>query len=324
MRETYSSLLQTTKDFCVDDDSSTTSGLSATSTLLARLINHAIQFIFSKIKNYKTQPSPKTMKSVEDQIYYHYPPGFLSIESITMAIGDVDYPLTVVNSQQKWDELQQLDIASSEVPQYYFPRQSDFGIYPTPNEDDLVVTLVGNYLPQRMSVADYTTGTVAVVANSATVTGTDTAFTAAMVGRWFCEITDGLPTGNWYRISSYASATVIGLESVFEETSLSGASFVIAQSPELPEEVHEFIAFRAAATYYATIKRNPGQAQALLNYFWTGDFGNPNRKGKIEGGLAGVISEYKNTGRSNSQIVQIHGSGTNKTNEIWATTLSEA
>ena len=325
MRETYSTLLQTSQDFCIDDETSTTSGLSASSTFLARQINSTIQYLFQEIRNYKSQPLPKTMSTVEDQIYYHYPPNLLSIESVTLEIGEIDYPLMVINSRAKWDQLQQLDITSSTVPQYYFPRQSDFGIYPTPTEDDLTVTLVANYLPSRLSVIDYVTGTVAVTQNSVTVTGTDTTFTAAMVGRWFCETdSDGNTVGNWYKISAYSSATSITLESVFEESSLSGSTYIIAQSPEIPEELHEYIPYRAAASYYATIRRDSEQAQRLMNYFYTGDYYNPNRGGGIRGGVLGIINRYKNTGRANSQIANLHKQMSGSISEVWATTLEEA
>lgn len=324
MRETYSTLLQQCKDFCIDDETSTTSGLSASSSFLSRQINNTIQYLFQEIRNYKSQPLPKTMNTVEDQTYYHNPPNLLSIESITLEIGEIDYPLTVINSQSEWDRLQQVDITSSTIPLYYFPRQSDFGIYPTPTEDDLTVTLVGNFLPSRLSVVDDSTGTVSVTQDSITVTGVGTAFTSAMIGRWFCEAdSNGLAVGNWYRVTSYASTTSIELESVFEETSLSGSSYIIAQSPEIPEELHQYIPYRAAASYYATIRRDPTQAQRLMNYFYTGDYFNPNRGGGIKGGVLGIINRYKNTGRGNSQIANLHKSRSGGRSEAWTVELTE-
>ena len=324
MKETYSTLLQQCKDLCIDDETTTTTGLSASSTFLAREINSTIQYLFQEIRNYKTQPLPKTMTTVEDQTYYHNPPNLLNIESLTMTIGDVDYPLNVIGSQKEWNRLQQLDITSSTVPQYYFPRQSDFGIYPTP-ADAYTVTLVGNYLPKRLTVADYDDGTVSTTQNDATVTGSGTAFTSAMVGRWFCETdSSGLTIGNWYRITSFASTTSLELESVFEETALSGSSYVIAQSPEILEELHQFIPYRAAATYYATIRKDTEQAQRLMNYFYTGDFYNLNRGGGIKGGILGVINRYKNTGRSNSQIANIHKQRGGWRREAWTVTLETA
>jgi len=326
MRETFSSLLLTTQNLCIDSSTSSTTALSATDTVLGRNINDTIQYLFQEIRNYKTQPLPKTFSTAASQTYYHIPSGLIAFESVNIAVGDINYPLKPVNNQYMWDRLLQLDITSSDIPQYYFPRQYDFGIYPKPNAV-YTSTIVGNFLPTRLSVADYSEGTVAVTQNSATVTGTSTTFTAAMVGRWFCEAdSNGLPIGRWYKITSFTSTTVVTLETVFEETALSGSKYVIVQTPEIPEELHQYIPYRAAANYYATLRRDPTQAQTLMNYFFTGDYSNSNRGGGIKGGVLGVINRYKNVGRSNSQITTL-----NKKNfvnhwrdEAWATTLSGA
>lgn len=322
-RETYSTLLQTTKDFCIDDSTSSTTSLSNTQAFLARQINATITYLYNQIKNYKTQPTPRTASTVADQIYYHNPPGLINIESITVTIGSAVYPLKPIHSQDVWDHYQQLDITSSDIPLFYFPRQYDFGIYPTPDAVR-TMTIVGNYLPLRMSIADYTDGTVAVSQNSATVTGTSTTFTSAMVGRWFCEAdSGGLAVGNWYKISAFGSTTSITLESVFEESALSGSNYIIAQSPEIPEEMHEYIPYRSASIYYSTVRRDAKRAQELLNFFYTGDFGNPNRGGGVKGGILGVINEYKNKGRGNSQIINMHKVPYEHwRDERWAITLS--
>lgn len=325
MRETYSTLLQTSKDFAGDDSTSSTTSLTNTEAFLARQINSTIQYLFAQIKNYKTQPVPRTFSTAADQIYYHYPPNLLSLESVTMSVGSINYPLKAISSQATWDNFQQLDITSAGVPQYYFPRQADFGIWPTP-DGVKTVTVVGNFLPQRLSVADYDAGTVAVAQNTRTITGTGTAFSNAMVGRWFCEAdSEGNTVGNWYRISAFTDVTTLTLESFFEETSLSSANYVIAQSPEIPEEMHEYIPYRAASIYHSTVRRDPKRGQELLNFFYTGDFANPSRSGSVKGGILGIIGEYKNKGRSNSQLVGMHKQRYDHwRDERWATTLSPA
>lgn len=323
MRETYSSLLQTAKDLVVDSSTTSSTSISTSEVFLAREINNAIQELFQTIRNYKTISTPRTMSTVANQVYYHYPPGLLNIESVTMTIGDVVYPLKPVNSQGQWDNWQQLDITSSDVPQFYFPRQYDFGIYPTP-ADVKTVTIVGNYLPRRISASDHIVGTASITQNSAALTGTDSLWTSDMVGRWFCQTdSSGLSVGEWYRITSYTSATSLTLETVFEESSLTDSTYVIGQSPEIPEELHQFIPFRAAANYIATSRRNAVKAQPLLNYYYTGDYSNGNRNGVIQGGVLGIINRYKQTGRSNSQIINMHQSQYDHwRDERWSTQLS--
>lgn len=324
MRETYSTLLQKSKDLAIDDKTSSTTSLSSSEVFLAREINDTVQYLYQQLRNYKTQPLPKTFSTVEDQQYYHIAPDLINIESLTISVGDIDYPLTPIHSQARWDRLNQLDITSSDVPQFYFQRQYDIGIWPIPS-DEYTVTLVANYLPQRLTEEDYDTGTVSVSQNGQTLTGLETTFTSSMVGRWFCETnSSGLTTGKWYKITSFTSTTELTLETYFEESSLSGATYIIAQSPEIPEELHQYIPFRAAANYYMGMRRDRSQAQALMNYFFTGDYENNNRHGGIKSGIMGVINRYNNTGRSNSQINNLHKTANvnNWRDEAWACVLS--
>jgi hypothetical protein len=321
MRETYSTLLQTTQDLCIDDATTSATNLSDSKTFLERQINDAIQYLYTRISNYKTQPLPQTFSTVANQIFYHIPPGLMATESITIAVGDINYPLKPINSQAMWDKLQQLDITSSDIPQYYFMRQYDFGIYPKPGAV-YTGTIVGNFLPQRISEIDYIAGTVTIAQNSTTVTGTNTVFTAGMVGRWLRAETGG----RWYKIKTFNSSVSLTLETSFQEPSVSTVSYTIGQSPEVPEELHQYIPYRAAANYYATVRRDVNQAQALTNYFYTGDYANNRRGGGIQGGVMGTINRYKNRGRSNTQLNTLHKSNyvNQWRDEAWATTLSPA
>lgn len=322
MRETYGTLLQTSQDYCVDDKTSSMTNLSSTKTFLKKEINKTVRFIHSRVRNYKTQALPSTMSTVADQIYYSYPPNIDSIESATMTVGSIAYPLVTVDSQQEWNNLQQITIAASTIPKYIFPRKYDFGIFPTPSAA-YTVTLVPNTMPSDMSADDYTTGTVATTQNSQTVTGSSTTFTAAMVGRYFSGAdSDGIANGSWYRISAFGSTTSLTLQSVFEETALSGAKYIIGESPEIPVELHELIPYRVAGTYQLTRRSNPTKAQPFFNMFFTGDPANGNRSGRIEGGLIGAIQRYKAKGRDNSGITYMNKQQFNYFDERWSITLT--
>ncbi|WP_386415513.1 hypothetical protein [Stutzerimonas stutzeri] len=70
----------------------------------------------------------------------------------------------------------------------------------------------------------YSAGTVAVTVNSATVTGTGTAFSAnARVGDAFRG-----PDGRWYEITNIASATVLSIRPNYQGTTASGQAYTIA------------------------------------------------------------------------------------------------
>jgi len=69
----------------------------------------------------------------------------------------------------------------------------------------------------------YTTGTVTVTQDSATVTGASTVFTSDMVGRLFL----GNDGNNWYEISAYVSPTEITLKSNYMGATESGITYSI-------------------------------------------------------------------------------------------------
>lgn len=75
------------------------------------------------------------------------------------------------------------------------------------------------------TIAPYETGTVDATNNSATVTGTGTTFTAAMVGR---KIRIDGQTG-YYKILTFVSATEITLEAPYAGDTVTGKTFSIFQ-----------------------------------------------------------------------------------------------
>ena len=310
MRETFSTIIATSQDFCVDPKTTTTTSLTNTRSFIKREINRAVQFTHKKLqKVFKTKKLPKTMSTslvsgsstVYNQ-YYAYPPGLSVIDTVTIDNDTSIPPLRVIQNQREWDLLNSGPVVSG-IPSHIFMRARDFGLFPIPKAV-YTLTLVGRFHPKAMSASDYASGTIVVTQNSATITGTGTAFTASMVGRYFSETdSEGVAIGEFYKIGAYVSATVLTLETVFEEASLSASTFLIAESPEIPEEIQEFIAYRVANVYYGTRRRDSKKAQEYLNYFYTGDWGNSNRKGVIEGGLLGFIQDYAKNGSDNSQII---------------------
>ena len=298
MRQTFSQLIQTSKDYCIDANTKSYSGLSTSSDFIKNEINNTAGILFDKLKNYTIQPLPVTTTTVADQIYYHIPPMTANIESITVSIGDIDYNLKPIESENQWNNLQEINTNVVGYPKYYFVRRDDVGIYPTIT-DEYTMTMVINPQPYKMSIDDYITGTIAVTQGSQTMTGSGTAFTAVMVGRWV-YMTDAKV---WQRISGYTSGTVMTLETNYIDTSISGSTFILGESPEIPDQLHHFIPFEVASIYNLTIKRNLSKAAALDNYFWTGNPKDAGRSVKTTGGALGVIGRINSKGRSNSQIV---------------------
>ncbi len=323
IRYTNSQLLQATQDACINDDSISYTGLSSDIVFLQREINNTVGDIFRLMKQYRLQPPPYTKVTVASTIYYKFRPGVTKLESMTVSVGSQNIPLKIVANQQEWDRLQQVPISSG-FPTHVFPRRDDFGIYPTP-QGVYTMNITANFSPVNMTAVDQSDGAVAITNNSATVTGTTTSFTASMEGRWFAITTNGIPSQNFYRIDTVTNATSLTLDRPIVEDTASSQTYLIGESPEIPDELHEFIPFRAASVWYMLRRKDNIHAQELLNYYSTGDYNNNKRSGNLKGGVLSVLRDMVENGRGNSQITETGGGddGTNLIRDgIWSTVLS--
>lgn len=97
------------------------------------------------------------------------------------------------------------------------------GLYPVP---DSVLTMYCIYraLMPEIQNDDYTTGTVTTTASTA-VTGATTAWTSAMVGRYFRVNSDNY----WYKISAVGSTTGLTLASAYAGTTGASQAYTIAE-----------------------------------------------------------------------------------------------
>ena len=315
MRLTYTSL----KDQFLDNIGNPGSLDSTLGNFFDRNLGPKYQLILAELTDHKTQPPPKTASTVVDKVYYHYPPDVVDIENVQVTVNSVKYPLETVHSQSVWNWLNSLTIQTSAIPQFVFPRRDDFGIWPTP-QDAYTITFDYHMRDRNLTVADYTTGTVTVTQNSATITGSGTTFTANMVGRWF-QVTTNTLDSYWYRISAYTSATVITLESVYEGASGSGLSYKIGESMETPEETHILLADAVTSAWYAGPAQDITKATWWNNVFWTGDGNNNSRSlANTNGGLLGAKKRYAS--RSNSRVIRRIKQLNSASSKLWATTLS--
>ena len=239
---------------------------STDTTLIAfhdRHLGTRYQDLLAEFSNYKTEAPPQTAATVASQQFYHYPPGVVDIENVNIDIGDQNIPLQVVNSQSVWDHLNYTTITN--YPTHIFPRRDDFGLWPIP-DDTYTINFASHYRDRNLTNADVTTTTVTVTNNDATVTHVGPSFTALMVGRWFKVAQDGF----WYRIASFTSTSVIELESVYEGSSGSSLSYVIGESPELPDEAHILLSYGTTADYFRGPRKDPETANSWESMYIRG------------------------------------------------------
>ena len=175
--------------FLSNTGSQDSTGLQA---IFHRELGQTYQLMLAKLKNYKTQMiGTFTTVSGKDQTYdYPYPVGMVDIDGAYITIGAVNFPLKVLNAEYNWEQLNAIQIQASALPQFLFPRRDGFGVWPLP-QAAYTGTIIYHYRDRNLSVADYSIGTVQVQigASATAIVGTNTVWTAAMVGRWF-TVTD--------------------------------------------------------------------------------------------------------------------------------------
>lgn len=258
--------------------------------------------------------------------YYPLPLGEIYVEGMYVTIGSVNYPLRIISSRMDWEQLNAIQIQASAIPQFYFPRQTDFGVWPTPQ-----TVYAGNisyrYRDRNLSVDDYSIGTVTMTQNSTKVTGAGgAAFTSAMVGRWLC-VTDTTMAGQgyWFRITGYTSSTVITINQAWTAATATSASgsYIIGETPEIPEELHMCLVDGATADFYGGMRKDTTSAALFENRFWTGDINNTSRKegdSTIAGGIIGGVNRYAD--RDNTRIIKRKPRLNPLQTKVWATSLS--
>lgn len=272
------------------------------------------QLMLANLTNYQTQKQ-KTATTVSTQQFYHNAAGLTQIETATVQVGSINFPMEVIHSQLIWDRINEVLISTSAIPQFMFPRRDDFGIWPIP-QAAYTVTFNYNARDRKMTQDDYTTGTVSVTNNSQTVTSSGATFASWMADSWF-QITGGL----WYRISKVdTNANTLTLETSYEGATAATQTYTVGQAPEIPEEGGTTLLDGLLADYFSQVRSDPAKANYFNNMFWTGDGANADRTGRnVMGGLIGLKDRYAK--RSDKRIIRRNiESGTS--DKLWGTVLS--
>jgi len=307
MKQTYTDIIATAQD-----------GVGSTNasikTFLKQRINERYELVTDKLNTWTqiaTRTATSGVSATVSQQYYYNPPNLREIESIVIRIGSYDYNLKPVDSQMEWDNLNAEPQADSAFPSRYFRRINDYGIWPFDFQDKGIITINYTQRASPLYFEDYSTGTVVATGNSKTLTVTTGVTTTWKAGFWF-TLTDssGEPRGTWYKIGSISSSSVVLLETFFEEATDSGATYLVGQVPEIPEEGHSLFAIGAISDFYALKQKDTETATRFDNKFWSGNFNVTPlqaKKDKDYGGLLALIDAYEN--RDSGIIVDRGNSG---------------
>jgi hypothetical protein len=275
---------------------------SASVTFLNLLMNTGYKEVLAELGRPVTEKT-KTTTTVAAQQGYQMPADFNWLKSIKVTVGSTVYTPGEEESQEQWDYLNS-QVRSGNIPEAYFVRpRFGFGgtevqLYPIPSSSGNTITLIYEAIDKDLSVAKYTTGTVAVTNGSATVTGTGTTFTRAMVGRYF-QITDADGDGLWYKVAGFTSATVITLENFYQGTTDSSNIYQIAEAFGLPEDLH-MLPIYYAVWHYSLFRRDKTRADEYAGLYTVGLQQAKRRYGtKSRGNIIKGKQRLTNSGGSN-------------------------
>lgn len=245
---------------------------STTLTFLKMMMNFGYKYILSELNRSVTEKT-RVGQTVANQQYYQGPQDLLFPVSIKVTVGTSVYPVEIIESQERWDKLN-IWPQSSAIPQFAFISQrfgiagTTIGIWPTPSTADQTITLIYEPTAKDLSVDNYVTGNVTVTNGSATVIGSGTTFTSAMIGRYFKNESVN-SDGMLYKIIARVSNTEITLENYYDGSTESGASYSISEAFNLPEEMQMLPIYYALFTYFSS-KQNATESAKYFTLYEDG------------------------------------------------------
>lgn len=243
-------------------------------TLLAQLINDAHKYLLEK---YYFNESSTTIVTVASQQFYDLPFDFSKNKTDTITTGQLKWTPVEVLSRQDWDRLNVFPY-TADFPSNYFIWNNQLGFYPIPSTAGNTITYNYKRRPTDLTIADYSTGTVSATNGSTGIVGSGTGFLANYLpvagsvlplNLWI-KITPPSGDGNWYKISSITSATVLTLVNSYQGGTTSGASYVIGQMPLLLEDFHDLLVYRPLMIYFSTIVDNPNKKKEFTELYEEG------------------------------------------------------
>lgn len=197
----------------------------------------------------------RTMTTTTSTQFKALPYDVDQVESVYVTVSSKRYTPKLITSREQWDLLNVISV-TSDIPTYAYVYDGQLGLWPIPATSSNVITVNAKVRVIDLSVADYKTGSVSAIANSATaVTGSGTSWTERMGGRWIrMTMSDTANTGDglWYEISGVSSTTALSLVRSYGGTTIAAgsAAYTIGQMWLLPEDFQDLPVYAAAASYW--------------------------------------------------------------------------
>lgn len=222
-------------------------------------VNQGLRMFKNASRRYWTRKEVTT-SLVSGQQYYTMPEDMVRITTVKVTTGGLTLPVVMIDSEEMWNRLTIIPAMTVGIPTTGFIRgNNELGLYPIPSTTTaagLIVSYESRF--KEMSIDDATPA-INVTNNSVTVAASTNVFNANMVGMRL-SVTNG-SDGNWYPIVGYTSATSITLENVYQGATTTGATSLIGQVPDIPEDYHLGLVYYAAYNYYLKRKDSEQAAQ---------------------------------------------------------------
>jgi len=247
----------------------TNNSSSANLTLGDTLVNQAYRQICA-VRPWYWLEGTNTATTVADQQAYALPYDYDKLIDVYQTVGAYKYIPREIVSQDDWDRLNQQADYESNYPIYWHIFNGELNFWPIPSTASQTITYNYRKNVVDLSIADYTTGTVAT-AGTTTVTGSGTSWNSSMIGKYL-QITPAATAatngnGFWYKISAVASTTSLTLAKAYTGSNVTGAAYTIGQVAALPEAFQDAPIYKAAEIYFTTIEPEPDRAQMFRQMY---------------------------------------------------------
>jgi len=236
-------------------------------TYLKRQINVGLHILEAELGSFHTEET-KDIDTEDETGTYSLPADFIRLKEAHLVIDSTQYNLEEVFTEDLWQALQQSYYGSyNDEATHIFCRRDKFEIFPAAENADNTMTLRYEAGGQDLQYDDVDGGTITTLANAGTaVTGSSTAWTSAMIGRYF-KIDDD---GSWYRISAVGSTTTLTIDRPYEGVAIAAGteSYTIGEMPRTPGATHYIPGLYAEWQYYKGFKQNDVKARLLREDFF--------------------------------------------------------
>lgn len=232
-----------------------------------RIINAETRRLVSKMSDHFLHTT-STAVAVANQQIYEFPNKLKKVRGITFTIGSNTQYVKRSPNRIHWDTLNTGTSTSytADFPLWYYPIGKKVLYWPTPASGSATITYDYDTRFIDLTVADYTTGTIATTTNGSTrIVGASTTWGSAMIGRYLQINKDNTYAndgdGDYYEISSITNTTTLDIIKPYMGHSIisGGAIYKIGEISPLPDGFHELPVYRAVEFYFSKTDQTKSQ-----------------------------------------------------------------